>query len=189
MYLAQADVRYFETAWRKTPGYQGGFVLDGLSSVVWEDVHYIDYFKGGAHTAAAIRTLLPSALHKISAKTSLKKDYLAPVDTVNAEITLQDGLKGSLELAFSHPAPQTKPYFTATGSNGSVTIKAKPVDGARAYEVTFTPREGAAESQIYKTDGGESHCRVGRINSLPRLTKCPRKSASSLKLCPVRRPM
>lgn len=60
--------KYFETAWRKTPGYQGGFLLDG-----------------GVHFTAALRRLLPKH-HKftVSCFSQLLQEHLTPHDTVRA---------------------------------------------------------------------------------------------------------
>ncbi|RPA88228.1 NAD(P)-binding protein [Ascobolus immersus RN42] len=58
--------KYFETAWRKVPGYQGGFLLDG-----------------GVHFTAALRELLPKH-HEltIASFSQLLQDHLPPHDTI-----------------------------------------------------------------------------------------------------------
>ncbi|RFU28537.1 hypothetical protein B7463_g7801, partial [Scytalidium lignicola] len=76
--------KYIETAWRKVPEHQGGFLLDG-----------------GIHTVAAIRLLLgenkPSALASYSA---LLKSHLPPVDTVNSIWQTSSGISGTFAMSF-----------------------------------------------------------------------------------------
>lgn len=78
--------KYFETAWRKTPGYQGGFLLDG-----------------GVHTIAGMRLMLGAGGEKIatmSAFTAQLQEHLPPVDTLNAVVKTQNGVSGTLALSF-----------------------------------------------------------------------------------------
>lgn len=60
--------KYFETAWRKVPGYQGGFLLDG-----------------GVHFTAALRQLLPKH-HELTVAcfSQLLQEHLPPYDTLRA---------------------------------------------------------------------------------------------------------
>lgn len=73
-----------ETAWRKTPHYQGGFLLDG-----------------GVHYVAATRRLLGSDKPvAISAYTTLLQKHLPPVDTVNAIWKTESGASGTFSVSF-----------------------------------------------------------------------------------------
>lgn len=71
---------------RQNPDYQGGFVLDG-----------------GIHYVAALRYLLAAAGQTIStvrASTSLIKEDLAPVDTLNASMTTTNKRNGTFNLSY-----------------------------------------------------------------------------------------
>lgn len=83
--LVKAGSKYFETPWRKHPGYQGGFLLDG-----------------GVHFAAGTRLLLGEEAKpvSVSAVTTLLRDYLPPVDTVDAVWKLQGGAGGTFSVSF-----------------------------------------------------------------------------------------
>lgn len=76
--------KYHETSWRKTPDYQGGFVLDM-----------------GVHFAALVRLLLGSdegRLTRVSAFTCQVQEHLPPVDTANATLKCKSGISGVFEM-------------------------------------------------------------------------------------------
>ena len=71
---------------RQKPEYQGGFILDG-----------------GIHYVAALRCLLAAAGQAVStvrASTSLIKEDLAPVDTLNASMTTASKRNGTFNLSY-----------------------------------------------------------------------------------------
>lgn len=71
---------------RQKPEYQGGFILDG-----------------GIHFVAALRCLLEAAGQSIStvrASTSLINEDLAPVDTLNANMTTANKRNGTFNLSY-----------------------------------------------------------------------------------------
>ena len=71
---------------RQKPEYQGGFLLDG-----------------GIHFVAALRCLLEAAAQPIStvrATTSLIKEDLAPLDTLNANMTTVNKRNGTFNLSY-----------------------------------------------------------------------------------------
>lgn len=72
--------KYYQTAWRMKPEYQGGFLLDG-----------------GVHFTAALRKLLgeENAVKSLIAQTSLVSSHLPPVDSINAVLKLKSGAVGS----------------------------------------------------------------------------------------------
>ncbi|KAJ3522859.1 hypothetical protein NMY22_g11701 [Coprinellus aureogranulatus] len=101
------DSKWYKTAWRTVPDYQGGFVLDG-----------------GVHTIAALRTILPHPLTHISAFASLNKEYLKPHDTINAILKSEGHYHGSVDMTWGFPT-EKKPNtdaFVITGSKGWLTI-------------------------------------------------------------------
>jgi predicted dehydrogenase len=78
--------KYYETAWRKKPEYQGGFLLDG-----------------GVHFIAATRLMLEGGgekVQKVAAFTSQLQEHLPPVDTVDATIQLSNQRSGTLSISF-----------------------------------------------------------------------------------------
>ncbi|KAJ5041157.1 uncharacterized protein L3040_005708 [Drepanopeziza brunnea f. sp. 'multigermtubi'] len=97
--------KYFETAWRKRPDHQGGFLLDG-----------------GVHFVAGIRLLLgnnakPTAL---SAFTHLLQEHLAPVDTVDSIWQTKSGVTGTFSACFGTTLSGSE--YTVACENGSVTV-------------------------------------------------------------------
>lgn len=83
--MVQKGSKYYETSWRKTPDYQGGFLLDG-----------------GVHFIAGMRQLLgPDAkMSRVSAFTAQLQEHLPPIDTVDATVKLANGSCGSFEVSF-----------------------------------------------------------------------------------------
>ncbi|KAH8820765.1 hypothetical protein F5884DRAFT_840237 [Xylogone sp. PMI_703] len=116
---------FFETAWRKVPGYQGGFLLDG-----------------GVHYTSALLHVLGQANRPtcVVAFSTLLRDYLQPVDTLNAIVRLENGVSG----IFSHSAgiahkPGPTMYFEFVCEQGSVSFES----GAGINIVRI--REGGSE--------------------------------------------
>ncbi|KAK3059899.1 hypothetical protein LTS18_009808 [Coniosporium uncinatum] len=88
MHTLVSGGKYFETAWRKTPEYQGGFLLDG-----------------GVHFIAATRLLLQAGkdenkVQRVAAFTAQLQEHLPPVDTVDATWRLGSGVTGSFSVSF-----------------------------------------------------------------------------------------
>ncbi|CAG7954677.1 unnamed protein product [Penicillium nalgiovense] len=77
--------KYFHTTWRKTPEYQGGFLLDG-----------------GVHMTAALRLILgpTERLSILSAQSQLQQSFLPPVDTVDAVAKAESGATGVISLSW-----------------------------------------------------------------------------------------
>ena len=94
-----------ETAWRKVPEYQGGFLLDG-----------------GIHQVAALRLLLgPEALPtSLTCYSALLQKHLPPVDTVTSIWQTKTGIAGTFNLSFGTTYP--KKEITIIGTTGSVSI-------------------------------------------------------------------
>jgi predicted dehydrogenase len=122
--------RYFHTSWRKTPEYQGGFILDG-----------------GVHFVAALRMLLgvENEVVKVSAFTACNRDYLLPVDTLNAVLKTRKGTTGSLMISFG--SSERAFEFTVACEGGVVTCGG----GGR---VTVRDIEGKEEVKEFPDDRG-----------------------------------
>ncbi|TVY36722.1 Uncharacterized protein LSUB1_G006087 [Lachnellula subtilissima] len=80
-----AGDKYFKTPWRQHPGYQGGFILDG-----------------GVHFAAATRLLLGKETKPVSlaAYSTLLREQLPPVDTINSIWLTKSGISGTFSVSF-----------------------------------------------------------------------------------------
>ncbi|KAL1891837.1 hypothetical protein Sste5346_007381 [Sporothrix stenoceras] len=77
---------YYNTEWRKIPGYQGGFLLDG-----------------GVHFVAGLRFLLEAAGDEVSrvvCLSSLLEERLPPVDSVHAVASTKGGVNGTITISF-----------------------------------------------------------------------------------------
>lgn len=98
--------KYFETAWRKKPEYQGGFLLDG-----------------GVHFVAATRMILEAAGAtpvKTSAFTTLLQEHLPPVDSVDATVQLNTGVNGTVSFSFGTSFSGSEYAFAC--EKGTVTV-------------------------------------------------------------------
>lgn len=82
--LMAADNKYYNTSWRKTPEYQGGFLLDG-----------------GVHHAAAARLFLAgsSAAETVQAYTHQAQEHLPPIDSVDAIVKTKSGASGTFQIS------------------------------------------------------------------------------------------
>lgn len=89
---------FYNTDWRKAPGYQGGFLLDG-----------------GVHFMAGLRFLLAAAgggggdngnggggdeIQRVAGFSSLLEARLPPVDSVHAVASTRAGINGTVSLSF-----------------------------------------------------------------------------------------
>jgi len=106
--------KWYNTAWRTVPDYQGGFLLDG-----------------GVHNAAALRVILPFSLgtSTVSGIASLTREYLKPQDTIQAVIQAEASSNqsahpphGIFELTFSAPPGYSRNVLTVTGTGGNLTM-------------------------------------------------------------------
>ena len=113
----QQGSKYIETPWRKTPEYQGGFLLDG-----------------GVHFIAGLRCLLGSEAKaaSLSAFTAQHQSYLPPVDSADAVLKLKNGGQGTFSLSFGTTATGNEWAVACEGGEvivepfeGKVTVKAK----------------------------------------------------------------
>lgn len=113
----QPGAKYFETAWRKTPEYQGGFLLDG-----------------GVHFVAGMRVLLGSEakVERVCAFTQQLQPHLVPVDTVDATLRLANGSTGTFSVSFG---------TTFSGVSWEVACEGGSVRVA-GQEVVITPKGG-----------------------------------------------
>ncbi|KAF5020451.1 hypothetical protein F66182_7530 [Fusarium sp. NRRL 66182] len=96
--------KYANTEWRKTPDFQGGFLLDS-----------------GIHFVASLRLLLSAVgqhVKKLVAFSSLLEEHLIPVDTVHAAISTNDSRNGTICISFGieHKSALEIEIVTTNGS-------------------------------------------------------------------------
>jgi predicted dehydrogenase len=130
--LMDKDNKYYKTAWRATPEYQGGFLLDG-----------------GVHFAAATRLFLTSESKPatVSAFTSLAQEHLPPIDSVFGIVKTKSGGVGSYQQsAGSHLSAFEWDIGSEGGrvflSGSKVTVK--PVGGEESVK-EFEKTSGVSE--------------------------------------------
>ncbi|KAF2126471.1 NAD(P)-binding protein [Dothidotthia symphoricarpi CBS 119687] len=134
--LVQPGGKYFETAWRKTPEYQGGFLLDG-----------------GVHFVAGLRLMLAGSGNKmktISAFSAQLQEHLPPVDTFNSIIQIDSGSSGTLTISFGTTDGGSE-YFVACEKGTVQVLRGKVVVKKDGKEETQDfPDEGSGVKQEVK---------------------------------------
>ncbi|CAK7205392.1 hypothetical protein SEUCBS139899_008163 [Sporothrix eucalyptigena] len=84
--FVKEEDEFYNTEWRKVPGYQGGFLLDG-----------------GVHFLAGLRFLLAAAgdeVERVACFSSLLEKRLPPVDSVHAVAATRGGVNGTVSISF-----------------------------------------------------------------------------------------
>ncbi|KAF8243262.1 NAD(P)-binding protein [Wilcoxina mikolae CBS 423.85] len=116
--MVEGSNRFYHTSWRKTPEYQGGFILDG-------EVHFI----------AGLRMLLgeEEEVKRVAAFSAANMEYLPPVDTVNAVMRTKGGKVGYFALSFGTTMKGFE--FTVACEGGVVVV-------GGGGKVKVTPRGG-----------------------------------------------
>lgn len=127
-----------ETEWRKKPEYQGGFLLDG-----------------GVHFTAGTRLLLGEAEKPtaVVAFSTLLREHLPPVDTINSIWLTQSGISGTFSVSFG--STLSGPEYTVSCEHGSVTIiKSKVIvrkgdeNEKNFTEVEFTEEGSGVKQEV-----------------------------------------
>ncbi|KAK4182373.1 oxidoreductase-like protein [Podospora australis] len=127
----EADNKYFNTDWRKVPGYQGGFLLDG-----------------GVHFVAALRYILEATgqrIEKLAGFSALLEERLVPVDTVNAVALTQDGKSGTVVITFGTEFKDGLEVEIIT-TKGTVTWSPRAV-------ITATGKQGESKKEFGYNSG------------------------------------
>lgn len=102
----ECHASYLIVEGRKTPSYQGGFLLDG-----------------GVHYASIIRLVLGDA-KRISSTVTQVHEHLPPADSAFAWVELESGVRGlvSISFAMSSQATTCPPTLTIYGSAGLMKV-------------------------------------------------------------------
>ena len=132
--------KYFETSWRKQPGYMGGFLLDG-----------------GVHFIAGLRMVLGSEtkIKSVSAHTQQIQPHLPPVDTISATIQTDTGACGIFDVSFGTKHKQDW-ELEVICAKGRVSIVGS--------DVTVTNEEGKSTTRKFTYTSG----RYGRSSCVRR---------------------
>lgn len=107
---AEQANKWLETAWRKSPAYQGGFVLDG-----------------GVHFIALVRYVSGLEIVRTASLTAQMRAFLPPLDTVNAAVEFANGAAGSVSISFASRRAAFE--FVFVGEEGAVVVKASKTAG------------------------------------------------------------
>ncbi|KAL5356157.1 hypothetical protein BJX96DRAFT_171346 [Aspergillus floccosus] len=107
---AEQANKWLETAWRKTPAYQGGFVLDA-----------------GVHFIALMRYVSGLEILRTASLTAQMREFLPPLDTVNAAVGFDNGAAGSVSISFASRKAAFE--FVFVGEEGVVVVKASKKGG------------------------------------------------------------
>jgi len=128
------DNQYYNTLWRKNPGYQGGFLLDG-----------------GVHHAATIRFITrQDDIDGLLGITSLSRDHLPPVDSLDGIVKFKDGTSGTLSLRVGSKG-RTNNETTIVAEKGYVIVTEDSVvtciDGQQEHR-TFNGLETGVKQEL-----------------------------------------
>jgi predicted dehydrogenase len=105
--------KYYQTAWRRSGSFPGGFLLDG-----------------GVHYVAALRLLLGEIAEVTGVVRSVRAD-LPPADTLAATLHFASGAVGTLLVTFAVGSPWGTP-LTIAGTAGSLRVDRGRIELARA---------------------------------------------------------
>jgi predicted dehydrogenase len=98
-----ADNKYYQTEWRRSGTFPGGFLLDG-----------------GVHQVAALRQII-GEISRVSAFTAQLRPDLPPSDTLVAALQFERGLIGSLTMSFAAASPFPT-YLNVVGERGVLRV-------------------------------------------------------------------
>lgn len=154
--------KYYETSWRKTPEYQGGFLLDG-----------------GVHFVAATRLLLAGAgeeVKRISAFTVQLQPHLPPVDTMQVLLQVGSGVSGTLSVSCGTTDAGSEYVFAA--EKGTVTVLRGKV---------VTTIDGKSEEKVFEDEGSGVKQEVkawaeGLAQGKPNAQQSPQEALEDLKI-------
>lgn len=124
--------KYYDTPWRKVPGYQGGFLLDG-----------------GVHHTAMIRYISGQEVIETHGFARQVAEHLPPLDTVNAGILLSGGGTGTISMSFASSRRATE--FTIIGKQGSFSV----TDGPDGFTLKLDLLSGNTREETMKSNGVE----------------------------------
>ena len=138
----KAGSKHYETMWRKTPQYQGGFILDG-----------------GVHHIALVRYVSGQEIVETKSFATQVAAHLPPLDTVNAAILLSGGGTGTLSFSFSSTKVGAELEFI--GENGTLSIS----ENTSGIVLKLQNVSGEMKEEVMKSHGvGYSANSVARVS-------------------------
>ncbi|MGL4651302.1 MAG: Gfo/Idh/MocA family protein [Caldilineaceae bacterium] len=115
--------KYYHTAWRRTGGFPGGFLMDG-----------------GVHHIAVLRMLL-GEVESVQARVRQVKTELPPSDTMSATLRFASGALASYTVTYAAPFHSVSP-LEVMGSAGRLRVDRDQLQVTRGDESTHEPRAG-----------------------------------------------
>ena len=126
--------KYYETEWRKEPGYQGGFILDG-----------------GVHFVALVRTVAGQEIVETRSIATQHWEHLPPTDTVNAAMRFSNGATGS--LSFSAASTKGNFEYIFVGEKGSLTITSPPEMNRKSLLIVENAESKETREEVQEGNG------------------------------------
>ncbi|KAA8917409.1 hypothetical protein TRICI_000432 [Trichomonascus ciferrii] len=114
------DTDWYKTEWRQNAQFQGGFVLDA-----------------GVHAIATMRYVSNAEILETASFTSQTKEFLKPIDTVNAALKFSNDIYGTFSITFAAAKPWQE--FVYSGSKGALTVV---LEGFGTYHLTLEDGQG-----------------------------------------------
>jgi predicted dehydrogenase len=154
----KAGGRYYETEWRKSPQYQGGFLLDG-----------------GVHHVAFLRYVSGQEIIETRGFARQVAAHMPPLDTVNAGILLSGGATGTFSMSFSSTKGTTEYFFIGTEGTLSITedtsgttVKLEDINGRTMKKVTVQSHgvEREIKAFLEAVERGKAESRAGPEEAL-----------------------
>ncbi|MBX3051459.1 MAG: Gfo/Idh/MocA family oxidoreductase [Caldilineaceae bacterium] len=106
----------YRTAWRRSGGFPGGFLLDG-----------------GVHHAAGMRLVL-GEVERVAAVVAQQRDDLPPADTLAAWLRFANGVIGSYTVTYASGSPLGDNSLHVTGTEGSLRLNGQKLVIQRGEE-------------------------------------------------------
>jgi len=154
----QPGGKYYETEWRKTPQYQGGFILDG-----------------GVHHVALLRYVSGQEIIETRGFARQVAAHMPPLDTVNAGILLSGGATGTFSMSFASTRSGTEYIFigthgtlSMTGSPSETNVKLEDVSGNITRDETVKNHSVEREIKVFldSVESGNAESRIGPEEAL-----------------------
>ncbi|KIJ57309.1 hypothetical protein M422DRAFT_57632 [Sphaerobolus stellatus SS14] len=124
------DDKFYKTPWRSIP----------------EACKYLNYQGGLLHSAAVLRTALPSHPVSVSGYASLTQDFLSPADILTVAVQCSDGSHGIFELSQGTPMDSRgSSTFKVTGHDGWANVS----DAEDGYRVCLHTRRSDGTEEMH----------------------------------------
>lgn len=163
-FMMEKSNKYYNTPWRTTPQYQGGFLLDA-----------------GVHFTAATRKLLggDNAVESLVAQTALVQEHLPPVDSINAVLKTKSGVVGSFITSVGTTLGAFE--YAVACEQGVVKVEPTKVTTVRGYG-----KDAASEEKAFEQTTGVSEevqaWAESLLSGVPNPSQTPEQALGDLEL-------